>query len=255
MNLDCKRVWVTGASRGIGRALVEELSARGARVAATARSAERLEELPVVAAPADVTDRAAVLDAVSRVEDELGGIDIAILNAGYWRQMDVAAWDTDEFRRHVDTNLLGMVHGVEAVLPGMRRRRSGVIAGVSSLAGYRGFPRSEAYSTTKAAQISLLESLRIDLRGAGIRVQTILPGVVRTELTDANAFGMPFMLEPQDAARRIVHGIERGSAVIAFPLPMVIGVQLSRVVPSGTYASAWARWLGRRGLAGRSTAA
>jgi NAD(P)-dependent dehydrogenase (short-subunit alcohol dehydrogenase family) len=247
VNLDGKRVWVTGASRGIGRALVGELSARGAQVAATARSAERLEELPAVAAPADVTDRSAVLDAVSRVEDELGGIDVAVLNAGYWRQMDVAAWDTDEFRRHVDTNLIGMVHGIEAVLPGMRRRRSGVIVGVSSLAGYRGFPRSEAYSTTKAAQISLLESLRIDLSGLGIRVQTVLPGFVRTELTDANAFGMPFMLEPDDAARRIARGIERGSAVIAFPWPMVVGVQLSRMVPSGAYAAAYARWLERRG--------
>jgi len=243
MNLAGKRVWVTGASRGIGQALVRELAARGARVAASARDAEALEQLAVAA---DVTDRASVLDAVSRIEAELGGIDVAILNAGYWRQMDVAAWDTEEFRRHVDTNLIGMVHGVEAVLPGMRRRRSGVIVGVSSLAGLRGFPRSEAYSTTKAAQITLLESLRIDLAELGIRVQTVLPGFVRTGLTEANAFRMPLMLEPQDAARRIARGIERESAVIAFPLPMAVGMQLARAVPSGLYASAWARRLRRR---------
>lgn len=244
MNLSGRRVWVTGASRGIGRALVEELSARGATVAATSRSADELDQLAegraaVVPVPADVTDRASVVAAGERIEAELGGLDVAVLNAGYWRQMDVSAWDSEEFRRHVDTNLVGMSHCIEAVLPGMRRRRGGAIVGMASLAGLRGFPRSEAYGATKAAQINLLESLRIDLRGTGIRVQTVCPGFVRTDLTAANAFRMPFMLEPGDAARRIARGIERGSPVIAFPWPMAVGMQLARLLPSRAYAAAW----------------
>jgi NAD(P)-dependent dehydrogenase (short-subunit alcohol dehydrogenase family) len=247
MRLAGRRVWVTGASKGIGRALAAELARGGCRVAASARDLERLERLAsdhpgVVPMAVDVSDREAVLAAASRVERELGGIDVAVLNAGYWRQMDVGAWDSATFRRHVDTNLMGMVHGVEAVLPGMRRRRGGVIVGVASLAGVRGLPRSEAYGATKAAQINLLESLRLDLQPLGIRVQTVCPGFVRTGLTAENAFRMPFMLEPDEAARRIVRGIERGSAEIAFPLPMAVGMRLARAVPAGAYAAAWRRW-------------
>jgi short-subunit dehydrogenase len=250
VKLEGKRIWVTGASRGIGRELVAELAARGAVIAASARDADALDELAagqpnVHALPADVTDRESMLAVTSQIEHDIGAIDVAVLNAGYWRQIDVAAWDTAEVRRHVDTNLLGMVHGIEAVLPGMRRRRSGTIVGVASLAGYRGFPRAEAYGATKAAQISLLESLRIDLRPAGIHVQTICPGFVRTELTRANAFQMPFMLEPDDAARRIARGIEREAALVAFPLPMALAMGAARLVPAGLYAAAWNRALRR----------
>ena len=247
MRLAGQRVWVTGASKGIGRALATELARGGCRVAASARDLDQLDRLAaeqqgVVPVAVDVTDRDAVLAAAARVERELGGIDVAVLNAGYWRQMDVAAWDTDSFRRHVDTNLMGMVHGVEAVLPGMRRRQAGVIVGVASLAGVRGLPRSEAYGATKAAQINLLESLRLDLQPLGIRVQTVCPGFVRTGLTADNAFRMPFMIEPDEAARRIVRGIKRESAEIAFPLPMAVGMRLARAVPAGAYAAVWRRW-------------
>ncbi len=247
MKLAGQRVWVTGASKGIGRALAAELTRLGCRVAASARNLDELERLAteypgVVPVAVDVTDRDAVVAAATRVERELGGIDVAVLNAGYWRQMDVVAWDSDTFRRHVETNLMGMVHGVEAVLPGMRRRRAGVFVGVASVAGVRGLPRSEAYGATKAAQINLLESLRLDLQPLGIRVQTVCPGFVRTGLTADNAFRMPFMIEPDEAARRIVRGIKRETAEIAFPLPMAIGMQLARAIPAGAYAAAWHRW-------------
>ncbi len=240
------RVWITGASSGIGAALVAELADRGCRVAASARRVDRLEQLAadrpgaVVAVPADVTDREQTLAAAAAVREQFGGIDIAILNAGFWRQMDVNAWDTALFRAHVETNLMGMVHGLEAVLADMRRQRRGTIVGVASVAGYRGLPRAEAYSATKAAEIALLESLRIDLRRLGIRVQTVCPGFVRTELTGLNSFSMPFMLEPADAARRIARGIERGKTEIVFPLPMMLGMKALRLVPARLYAAAYA---------------
>ena len=240
------RVWITGASSGIGEALVGELAGRGCRVAASARRADRLERLAaahpgaVVALPADVTDRAQTVAAAAAARAQLGGIDIAILNAGLWLQMDVTAWDADVFRRHVETNLMGMAHGIEAVLDDMRQQGRGTIVGVASVAGYRGLPRAEGYSATKAAEIALLESLRIDLRPLGIRVQTVCPGFVRTELTTANRFRMPFMLEPPDAARRIARGIERGSAEIVFPLPILLGMKALRLVPARLYAAAYA---------------
>ena len=193
MRLDGSRVWITGASSGIGEALATELSARGARVAISARRAELLEQQAqrhgMVPVPLDVSDREAVLAAAATVRDELGGIDVAILNAASYGRMDVTAWDSDVFRRHVDVNLMGMVYGIEAVLPDMRRARAGSIVGVASVAGYRGFPSSQAYGSTKAAEINLLESLRIDLLPLGIEVTTVCPGFVRTGLTAATRFG------------------------------------------------------------------
>ncbi len=185
----------------------------------------------MLSVPADVTDLDAMRAAAARIEEELGPIDLAVLNAGTWRQMDVTAWDTDLFRRHVETNLMGMVHGIDAVLPGMRRRRGGVIAGVSSVAGYRGWPSSEAYGSTKAAEINLLESLRIDLLPLGIRVLTVCPGFVRSDLTSQNTFRMPFLMEPPDAATRIADGIAREKAEMVFPLPMMVLMKATRLVP------------------------
>jgi short-subunit dehydrogenase len=131
----------------------------------------------------------------------------------------------------------------------MRRRRAGTIAGMASVAGYRGLPQSEAYGASKAAQINFLESLRIDLRSSGVGVVTICPGFVRTGLTGRNSFPMPFMLEPDDAARQICDGLERGKAEIVFPLPMMLAMKAVRLVPVRTYA--WAFTL-RRSQRGRA---
>ena len=140
--------------------------------------------------------------------------------------MQPLEFDAELIKGHFDVNVMGVVHGIEAVLPGMRRRRSGTIVGLASLAGYRGLPKSEGYSATKAALINMLESLRIDLRPAGVKVITVCPGFcARTRLTSTNTFPMPFMLEPDDAARRIVRGIDKGKAEVAFPLPIALGMK------------------------------
>jgi short-subunit dehydrogenase len=246
VRFDGLRVWITGASSGIGQSLAAELADRGARVATSARRADALERdaqrhghVPV---PVDVSDRAAMVDAAQTVRDELGGIDMAVLNAGTWRQMDLLAWDTDLYRTHVEVNLMGMVHGIEAVLPEMRRTRAGRIVGVASVAGYRGFTSAEAYGSTKAAQINLLESLRIDLHPLGIQVTTVCPGFVDTGLTQANSFPMPWMLEPGDAARRIADGLEREKAEIVFPWQMMLAMKAARLVP----VRPWARVMSRQ---------
>jgi short-subunit dehydrogenase len=246
VRFDASRVWITGASSGIGEALARELADRGARVAVTARRADRLERLAagrgIVPVPADVSDREMVLAAEETVRSELGGLDMAILNAGTFGQMDVTAWDTAAYRRHVDVNLMGLVHGVEAVLPAMRRARAGRIVGIASVAGYRGFPSSQAYGSTKAAEINLLESLRIDLLPLGVRVSTVCPGFVRTDLTALNTFRMPWLLEPEDAARRIADGLEKDKAEIVFPLPMMLAMKAVRLVP----VRPWTAMMSRR---------
>jgi len=146
MELNGKVAWVVGASSGIGAAVARELASRGARVAISARREERLADVAggsMLAVPADVTDAQSMTTAALRVREGLGPIDLVILSAGYWKQMTSTAWDTASFDRHVQVNLVGMSNGISAVLPEMMARQSGVIAGIASVAGYRGLAGSE----------------------------------------------------------------------------------------------------------------
>ena len=164
MDLNGKVAWVVGGSSGIGAAVARELQSRGATVAISARRQDELDEVSagtMLALAADVTDAASLTAVASHISDTLGPIDLVVLSAAYWEQMSPHDWDTDIFNRHVEVNLIGMSNAIAAVLPQMLARRSGVIAGIASVAGYRGLAGSEAYGATKAAQINLLESLRI----------------------------------------------------------------------------------------------
>ena len=168
MDLNGKITWVVGASSGIGAALARELQSRGAKVAISARREDELTEVAagtMLAVAADVTDAESLMAAASHIRDELGPIDLIVLSAAYWKQMSASDWDTEIFNRHVQVNLVGMSNAIAAVLPQMLARRSGVIAGIASVAGYRGLAGSEAYGATKAAQINLLEALRIHVAG------------------------------------------------------------------------------------------
>jgi NAD(P)-dependent dehydrogenase (short-subunit alcohol dehydrogenase family) len=244
MKLAGKAAWVVGGSSGIGAAVAGELLRRGATVAISARREDRLAEVSggaMLTVPADVTDATLVAAAAARVREALGPIDLAVLSAGYWKQMDPADWDTALFDQHVQTNLTGMSNSIAAVLPGMLRRRQGVIAGVASVAGYRGLAGAEAYGATKAAQINLLESLRVHVARTGVHVTTICPGFVRTELTAGNPFPMPFIIEPGQAARSICDGLERERTEIVFPAPMALLAKAARLVPARVWTALWAR--------------
>src|SRR5579884_2747134 len=196
MDFRAKRVWLTGASSGIGEALVPLLVARGARVAITARRGDRLDTIAsrhragptpsVVAFPADVTDRAAVLDAARAIEFAWGGIDLALFNAGGHEASGEGAFASAPYVATMELNYFSVVYGIEAVLPGMLERRTGRIAAVASLAGYRGLPTAAAYGASKAAVIHLLDALRFQFEPHGVGVTTINPGFVRTPLTDRN---------------------------------------------------------------------
>jgi NAD(P)-dependent dehydrogenase (short-subunit alcohol dehydrogenase family) len=195
----------------------------------------------MTAVPADVTDAASMVTAASHIRDELGPIDLAVLSAGYWRQMTASEWDTETFNRHVLVNLIGMSNAIAAVLPEMLARRSGVIAGISSVAGYRGLAGAEAYGATKAGQINLLEALRIHVARDGVRVISVCPGFVRTELTAANTFPMPFMIDAETAGRAICDGLERERTEIVFPLRMALLMKAARLVPISLWSALWSR--------------
>ena len=245
MELDGRVAWVVGASSGIGAAVARELAARGARVAVSARRPQRLAEVAgerMLVVPVDVTARAEVRAAAEQVRARLGPIDLVVLAAGHWQQMPAGTWDADSFEKHLQVNLVGMSNGIAAVLPEMVQRRQGVIAGVASVAGYRGLSGSEAYGATKAAQINLLESLRLSVRRLGVHVTTVCPGFVRTEMTAANDFPMPFLIEADEAARAICDGLERDRSEIVFPTRMAVLMKLARLLPVGL----WAALAGRR---------
>ena len=242
MRLNGKVAWVTGASSGIGAAVARELVRRGATVAISARRKEQLHDVAggdMLVLPADVTDAAAVAAAAARVREELGPIDLAVLSAGYWKQMNPADWDTDLFDQHLRVNLTGMSNAIAAVLPGMLQRHHGVIAGIASVAGYRGLAGAEAYGATKAAQINLLESLRVHLARTGVQVTTVCPGFVRTGLTAGNRFPMPFIIDADQAARSICDALERERTEIIFPAPMALLMKTARLVPARAWTALW----------------
>jgi NAD(P)-dependent dehydrogenase (short-subunit alcohol dehydrogenase family) len=244
MELTGKVAWVIGASSGIGAAVARGLASRGGSVAISARRDEQLREVSgghMLVVPLDVTDAASVVAAAARVREELGPIDVAVMSAGYWKQMDPADWDTEAFDQHIRVNLSGMSNAIAAVLPDMLRRHSGVIAGIASVAGYRGLAGAEAYGATKAAQINLLESLRVHIARTGVHVTTICPGFVRTDLTAGNPFPMPFIIDADQAARSICDGLERERTEIVFPTRMALLMKTARLIPARAWTALWAR--------------
>jgi short-subunit dehydrogenase len=214
--------------------VARELVDRGARVAISARRTDRLAEVAagrMTVVEADVTDWSSLDAAARRVRRELGETDLVVHCAGFWKPMDAASWDREVFARHVEVNLLGLNNLLGTVLPRMVERGQGQIVGVASVAGYRGLAGAEAYGATKAAQLNLLEALRAALRRRGVTVTTVCPGFVRTQLTAGNRFPMPFMVEPERAARSICDGLERGRMEIVFPLPMAVLMKTARLLP------------------------
>ena len=238
MPLSSQRVWLTGASSGIGEALIDPLVQAGARVAISARRQDLLRTLAdryrggeVMAVPVDVTDRAAVGTAVRHIEDRWGGIDLAILNAGTHIPVNGAAINAEDFETLIRANYLSVIYGAEAVLPGMLARGQGHLAGVASVAGYRALPTAAAYGASKAAAIVALDAIRFDVEPRGVHVTVINPGFVRTPLTDKNTFSMPGLIDADAAARIIIRGLARRKKEIHFPAAFSWTMKALRVLP------------------------
>jgi len=227
-----QRAIITGASSGIGEAMARQFSRRGYALALLARRADLLQklasELPnAIAIPCDVTDSAAVHDAVARA----GEINVAIANAGVgttgW-----AAKSVSEAERMMRVNYFGMLYLFDAVIPQMMERRSGRFAGIASIAGLRGFPTASGYSASKAAMQAFLEAARVELAPFGIRVTIVNPGFIATAMTEKNTFSMPFLMTTERAAKIIVDGIERGARIVEFPWQMSALTRFSRALPA-----------------------
>ena len=235
--------WITGAGTGIGRGLALAFVARGMTVAASARTDADLAKLAadakgpgsILPMPLDVTDEAAVRETVARIEAEAGPITLAILNAGTNSEVTAEKFDTIKFAHVVDTNLMGAVHSLGALLPLLRQRRAGRIAIVASVAGYRGLPTAAAYAASKAGLIAMTESLKPELEADNVDLTLINPGFVDTPLTRKNKFPMPFLIDTDEAVDSIMKGLERGRFEIVFPWQMTVAMKLLGVLPYGLF--------------------
>ncbi|MHB0926287.1 MAG: SDR family oxidoreductase [Gallionellaceae bacterium] len=242
------KVVISGASGGLGLALARHYLERGAIVAAFARRGELLQvlaaEFPdqVYCYALDVRDAPAVQHAANDFIARAGCPNVVIANAGVSTgTLTEYAEDLDAFQQVMDINVLGMVKTFQPFIAAMRATRQGTLVGIASVAGFRGLPGAGAYSASKAAAISYLESLRVELRGSGVKVVTICPGYIETPMTALNPYPMPFMLEADEAARRIARAIERQTAFTVIPWQMGLAGRMLRLLPRWLYDRLFAK--------------
>ncbi len=235
-----RRVWVIGASTGIGAETAKLLLSLGARVALSARNDTALQAVAsghpqALVLPLDVTDAAQLNAARDRLLAAWQGVDLVLLVAGIYGEMRADSMDINVVNRTLDVNLRGVFNGLDAALPPLLAQGHGGIGVVSSVAGFRGLPRALAYGPTKAALINLAESLYLDLRPRGIAVYLINPGFVDTPATQQNDFEMPALIDAAQAAREIVHGIAGGEFHIHFPRRFTNWLRVARLLPYRLY--------------------
>jgi short-subunit dehydrogenase len=237
------KVFITGASSGLGEALARYYAAQGATLGLFARREAELARLAAQCAGAtvatyagDVRDAEALSRAASAFLARFGAPDVVIANAGISVGIDATrADDLPVFRQVIDTNVTSLPQTFQPFLAAMLEARAGVLAGVASVAGYRGLPGSSAYSASKAAAISYLESLRVELRGTGVAVVTLCPGFLRTPLTSRNPYWMPFLTDVDVAAAKFARAIGKRQAFVVVPWQMAWVGCLLKLLPRWLY--------------------
>ena len=240
-----KVIFLTGASSGIGEGVALELAKRGATLGLLARRGAELQDLasrceaaggPARVYAVDVTDSDAVHSAAEKLVQEFGRIDVLIANAGIGgNNSETRSLQPDAVKKVIDINLLGAANAVHAVLPAMLKNGSGQLVAISSLAGFRGLPKSAAYSASKAGMTAFFESVRLDVQHQGVDVTIIQPGFIKTPLTAGRQNKMPFLMELEDAVRLIVRAIERKKKFAAFPWQLATIVRAGKVFPAWLY--------------------
>jgi short-subunit dehydrogenase len=235
---------ITGASSGIGRGLAVELARRGAKIGLVARRVELMEEVvreieaagsKAIALPADVQDAGSMAAAAGKLSTGLGPVDILIANAGIGPTRDAADISAEEVAGVINVNVIGAANSAAAVIPEMVARGTGHLVIISSLAAYRGLPRSAAYCASKAAVSAFFESLRLDLEPRGIDVTIIHPGFIKTPLTAGREAQMPFLMELDDAVQKMAGAIEKRRKRYSFPWQLATIVRAGMLMPIWMY--------------------
>ncbi len=234
------RVWIIGASTGIGAATAKALLALGARVALSARSEDKLADVAgnsaaAVVLPLDFTDTGAVTAAWRQLQAQWQGVDLVLIVAG--THQEIRAWEVTEqnSRALLETNLHGVINTVSVVVPGLLAQGHGALGIVASVAGYRGLPKALVYGASKAALINFTETLYLDLHPKGLGVYLVMPGFVKTPLTARNEFTMPNLISAEEAADEIIAGLRAGGFEIHFPKAFTRKLKFLRLLPYRFY--------------------
>lgn len=238
MKLENKLIWLTGASSGIGYALCEALLKKGNRVYASARNCEPLLTLKnqyqhLYLIPCDISDQDSLAHAALQIHAYTPYLDMLIANAGTCEYLDVEQFDSALIKRVMDTNFMGTVYSIETALPFLKQAFSPQIIAVSSSVAYLPMPRAQAYGASKAALSHFMESLYSDLQHRGFRMSIVSPGFVQTSLTDKNDFAMPMRISASQAAKHIIHGIEKNQWDIHFPKRFTRILKIISLLPAG----------------------
>lgn len=234
-----KNVIIFGASQGIGKALAYEYAKYGSDVVLLSRNeesikaiAEEIKDTKCYCQSCDVAKKEDIKEGIDFALGKLGSIDLAVINSGVGGPNWMDNFSADDFKNMFDVNTFGIAYALEYLIPIMKKQGYGTIAGVTTLADVRGYAGSSSYSASKAAASILLEAARVELKKDNIKVVTVRPGFVKTAMTDKNEFKMPFIMQPDKAARIIRKGIDRGKSIVQFPFPIVTITRLIKNLPN-----------------------
>ncbi len=250
MNENQKKVWITGASSGIGRAVAEKFASENWIVAISARRFELLNELAkkknIFSYPMDVTDFVKTQEVFNKIINDLGDIDLCIFCSGTYERKLEKEINVESMELTMEVNFFGTVNCIKAVEKYFKDRKNGHISIVSSIAGYRGLPKSSGYGPSKAALSNLAESLYFDFKKYNIRVSLISPGFIKTPMTDKNEFHMPFIKSPEFAANKIYDGLVKSNNFeITFPKQLTIIFKFLKILPNKIYLFLVGKILGK----------
>ena len=240
MSENQKKIWITGASSGIGKAAAEKFAKEGWKVAVSARRKEILDIMAqdqnISSFPLDITNRDQINNVFKNILNEFGDLDLCLFSSGTYEPKDEQSIDPNKIKNVINVNFLGVIDCVKTVEKYFKNKRSGHISIVSSIAGYRGLPNSSGYGPSKAALTNFTESIYFDFKKFGVRVSIISPGFIKTPLTDKNEFSMPFLKTPDYAAEKIFNGLVKSNAFeIHFPKGLTLVLKFLRILPYKLY--------------------
>ena len=240
MSENQKKIWITGASSGIGKALAEKFASEGWKVAASARRKEILDEMSnhenIFSYPLDVTNQDQIKISFEKIIEDFNGLDLCVFSSGTYDPKLEQEINVKQNKFVMETNFFGVLYCVNAVENYFKNKKNGHISIVSSIAAYRGLPNSSGYGPSKAALTNLTESLYFDFKKHNVRISLISPGFIKTPLTDKNEFPMPFIKSPEFAAEKMFNGLTKSKAFeIHFPKALTILLKIFRVLPYKIY--------------------
>jgi short-subunit dehydrogenase len=240
MSENQKKIWITGASSGIGKALAEKFAAEGWKVAASARRKEILDKMSenenIFSYPLDVTNQNQIKNSFEKIIKDFNGLNLCVFSSGTYDPKLEQEINIEQNKFVMETNFFGVLNCIKAVESYFKNKKDGHISIVSSIAAYRGLPNSSGYGPSKAALTNLTESLYFDFKKYNVRISLVSPGFIKTPLTDKNEFPMPFIKSPEFAAEKMFNGLTKSKAFeIHFPKAITILLKIFRVLPYKIY--------------------